>query len=144
MQAQVPEKHGAHAEKIALGGRIYHVRRTFDLMVRIEERAGPLMTILRAINDGHRDIAHLPVAKLAAVYEAVLDGENVPRHEIEDHILTAGPMRAMQPIAALILNLFIGDERFQKRLQAAKDEGDLNPQTAASSHGPTFLERRQD
>lgn len=138
------ERHGAHAEPITLGGRIYHVRRTFDLMVRIEERAGPLMALLRAINDGQRDIAMLPVAKLADVYSAILDGENVPRHEIEDHILEAGPMRAMQPVARLIMNLFIGDERFEKKLRAVKDEGGVNPQKAASFPGQTSLERPQD
>jgi hypothetical protein len=140
----LPERHGAHAEPIELGGRIYHIRRTFDLMVRIEERAGPLMAILRAINDGQRDIATLPVARLAEVYVAILDGENVPRHEIEDHILAIGPMRAMQPVAKLILNLFIGDERFQKRLKTAHEGGDVDPQRAASSPGQTFLERLAD
>ena len=142
MSALVPDRHGAHGEAIELAGRIYHIRRTFDLMVRIEERAGPLMTILRAINDGHHDVAMLPVAKLAEVYVAILDGENVPRHEIEDHILEIGPMRAMQPIARLIMNLFIGDERFQKRIKAATENADVDPLKAASYHGATSLERQ--
>lgn len=142
MGALTTESHGAHGEKLELGGRIYHIRRTFNLMVRIEERAGPLMAILRAINDGQRDIAALPVAKLAEVYVAILDGEHVPRHEIEDHILALGPMRAMQPVARLILNLFLGDERFQKRVKAVAEGGDVDPPRAASYPGATSLERQ--
>ena len=135
------EAHGAHAEKITLGGRIYHIRRTFELMVRIEERAGPLMAILRSIHDGQRETGLLTVARLALVYEAILDGQNVPRHEIEEHILHVGPLAAMQPVAELIMNLFIGVERFQNRLKAVREDGAADPPKAASSHGQTFLER---
>jgi hypothetical protein len=139
-----PDRHGAHAEAIEIGGKTYHVRRDFDLAIRIEERCGPFSDILRAIVDGNRQVARLPVKQIAAVFEEALRGQ-VSRAEIEAHIMRVGPLRAMVQVAKLIENFFVGDERFRERLEALRESGDApDPRMAASSPGPSYLERPQN
>jgi hypothetical protein len=135
------ERHGALAEVFEIGGKTYYVRREFDLAARIEARCGPLSDILREIREGNREVARLKVVKIADVLEEALRGQ-LTRREIEEWIIYTGPLRAMGPVANLILNFFLGDERFMQRLEARREsEAAPDPQTAASSHGPTYLER---
>lgn len=139
------ERHGALAEAIEINGRTYYVRREFDLAARIEQRCGPLSDILREIREGNREVCRMPVVKIADVMEETLRGQ-LSRREIEEWIVHVGPLRAMVPIAMLVMNFFLGDERFQQRLDAQRrDEEeagkDLDPRKAASSHGQTYLER---
>ncbi|WP_127078357.1 hypothetical protein [Rhodomicrobium lacus] len=131
------EQHGAHAEIFEVAGITYHVRRTFDLARRIEERCGPMGDVLRAIVADGVTVARLPVTQIAAVYEEALWGM-CRRDVIEAHILAVGPMRAMQDVARLISNFFVGEERLAERLAVAEDGPSApDPRPAASSIGAT-------
>ena len=138
------EVHGAHAEIFEIGERKLTVRRTFDLICRIEERFGLLGDILRSIQD-EKNIMRMPIARLFEIYCAVLEDHTIPQDEIKAHIVAKGPLRAAIPIARLLMNMFVGDERFAERFEALQASGDRpDPHRAALSHGANYSERPQN
>lgn len=105
----------AHSTAITIGGDQFYVRRSFDLMKRLEQAFGPLHAIdqkLRALGFASTDLAKL--------YRIAL--EELPDRpgsaEIETHIFEAGVNVCCTELSVLILQLFAGHKQCVAWLEA--------------------------
>jgi hypothetical protein len=119
---------GAHASKLIVAGTDYRIRRTFDLICRIEEEFGEIGDFVLSCQT-----KRLSVKTLAKLYETLLKGaDNPPTIEvIQDHIAAIGPLFAFKRAAEICSALFIGEELYMARV-AEQDAGNASsPQTGA-------------
>jgi len=118
---------------LEIGGASLQVRREFSLAARIEERFGPLRSLIDRMGRGE-----ITMREIADLYEIALAGQSDPpaRDRIEAHVVKAGVAAACAPLAELVSALFIGHERFEamrkQRAQAGNGAISPDPMMAAS------------
>lgn len=105
----------AHDTRLEIGGDVYWVRRTFDLIRRIEQSFGPLAEL-----DTRLRKASLPVDDIARLYGIVLrDQASRPEPDaVAEHIAEAGIMEACTELDILVGSLFAGHRKTIEWMQA--------------------------
>lgn len=112
----------AHSTAITIGGDVFYVRRSFDLMKRLEQAFGPLHAI-----DQKLRVWGYATSDLAKLYRIALEEcPDRPSADITaDHIFEAGVRACSSELAVLILQLFAGHKQcvawLEAEMKAASD-----------------------
>lgn len=113
---------------IEVDGDSITVRRSHDLMRRIESRFGPIWPLQNRIaaNQATMD-------DVAALYELVLAGTGRPmrRSDLVEWVWRSGVARASAGIVPLLTELYVGNDRLAE-LMAARDMAAADPTTPAA------------
>lgn len=111
-----------HDAEIEVCGEVYLVRRTHDLLRRIEQRFGALLPLA-----GRVERMDVRQAELALIFEEVMRGnpEAPPRAGIERWIWDEGTPKVVKGLARLLYELPIGNRTLrlledEKRIAAAE------------------------
>jgi hypothetical protein len=105
----------AHSTAITIGGDEYWVRRSFDLIKRIEQAFGPLDAIDKRLRA--RGYIGTDLVKLYRIaIEECPDRPGQP--EIEEHVYQAGVVACCMDLAVLVLQLFSGHKQCVAWLEA--------------------------
>lgn len=97
------------------GPRRFRVRRSFDLMRRIEEAFGPMRRLEQALRR-----EEVTAADLQRLYLVVLadQGQNTPSEgAVAHHIEVSGIIGASDIMAEVLAALYLGTSRWQKLLE---------------------------
>ena len=131
-------ENGAHASKLTVAGVEYRIRRTFDLICRVEEEFGEIGDFVLSCRT-----KRLSAKNLAKLYQQLLkDIENAPGIEaIQQHIAAAGPLMAFKWAAEICSAMFVGEELYMARAaeEAAAEQATGNapsPPAGAAADSP--------
>ncbi len=120
-------EHPAHDVPVRVGDVEHYVRRSFDLMRRLEAGFGPLHNLqnrLWAYN--------ITADELVKLYCLALEDQRFKdvlpdRKEVMAHIWKIGVQRACAPMAMLVSCLFVGNDRAADLLKGGDGKVPANP-----------------
>lgn len=121
--------HPAHDVPVRVGTTEHYIRRTFDLMRRLEAGFGPLGALQARL--WARNITADDLVKL---YMLVLEDERFKdvlpqRQEVIDHVWQVGILRAVEPMSLVVSCLFIGNEKAADLLKGGDGKPLADPTT---------------
>lgn len=106
-------QNGAHASKLTVAGTEYRIRRTFDLICRIEERFGNLRDFAERLEQ-----CRFTVRELFDLYRALLHDQQPPLRpeDIQQHVVKIGVANAVVEVHPISTAFFIGEEQYMRRV----------------------------